>query len=72
MSKRRSSDESPVNGKKERNSVTLEQKLDVNKRYEQNKHVVDIASALGISEWLSEPRGNRLRNLRKTMKIQQE
>jgi hypothetical protein len=53
--KHRSNEKSPTSDKKQRTSVTLEQKLDVIKRNERNTHVVDIASALGISEWLSEP-----------------
>jgi hypothetical protein len=48
MSKCRSSDEGATNGKKQRKSITLEETLDMIKRHECNKHMVDIGSVLGI------------------------
>jgi hypothetical protein len=44
MEKRKSSDRRGVRGKKQRKFLTLEEKLDVIKRYERNKRTVDIES----------------------------
>jgi hypothetical protein len=48
MSKCRSSNKSATSGKKQRKSITLEEKLDVIKRYERNKCTADIGNALEI------------------------
>jgi transposase-like protein len=48
ISKCRSSGKSATSGKKQRKSITLEEKLDLIKRYQHNKCKVDIASAMGI------------------------
>jgi hypothetical protein len=50
MSKRRSSDKSATSGKKQRKSITLEEKLHVIKWYEHNKCKVDITNAMGMPE----------------------
>jgi transposase-like protein len=50
MSKRGSSDRSDTGGKKQRKTITLEEKLNMIKRYEHNEHAVDIVNAMGISE----------------------
>jgi hypothetical protein len=50
MEKRKNSDRRAVHGKKQRKSLTLEEKLDVIKRYERNERNVDIVRVTGISE----------------------
>jgi hypothetical protein len=50
MNKYRSNDKSATCGRKQRKSVTFEEKLDVMKRYERNEHTVDVANAMGILE----------------------
>jgi transposase-like protein len=50
MSKCRSSGNSATSGKKQRKSITFEEKLDVIKRYERDECTVDIANAIGIPE----------------------
>jgi hypothetical protein len=48
ISKHSSSDKSAASGKKERRSLTLEEKLNVIERYECNKCTVVIANAVRI------------------------
>jgi hypothetical protein len=50
MSKRGSSDRNDTGGKKQTKTITLEEKLDVIRRYERNESTVDIVNATGISE----------------------
>jgi hypothetical protein len=50
MSKHGSNDKSATSGKNQRKSVTLEEKLDVIKRYECNRCTAGIANAMGIPE----------------------
>jgi hypothetical protein len=44
MEKRKNSDRRAAHGKKQRKSLTFEEKLDVIKRYERNERTVDIDS----------------------------
>jgi hypothetical protein len=48
MSKYGSSDRSDTGGKKQRKTITLEEKLDVIRRYECNERTVDTVNAMGI------------------------
>jgi hypothetical protein len=50
MSIRGSSDGSATRGKRERKSVTLDEKVDLIKRYESNERKVCMAKAAGIPE----------------------
>jgi predicted aconitase len=48
MNKYGSSDRSDAGGKKQRKTITLEDKLDVIRRYEHNERMVDMVNAMGI------------------------
>jgi hypothetical protein len=48
MIKHGSSDRSAADGKRQRKSITLEEKLDVIKKCEYNEHTVGIGNAMGI------------------------
>jgi hypothetical protein len=48
MRKRGSSDRIDTGGKKKRKTITLEEKLNVIRRYECNESTVDIVNATGI------------------------
>jgi hypothetical protein len=50
LEKRKNSDRRAAHGKKQRKSLTLEETLDVIKRYERNERTVDIVRVTGISE----------------------
>jgi hypothetical protein len=50
MSKRGSSDRSNTGGKKQRKTITLEEKLDQIISYEINERTVDLVNATGIPE----------------------
>jgi hypothetical protein len=49
LSKHASSDRGAAGGKRQRKSITLEEKLYVIIRYEHNKHTADIVNAMKIS-----------------------
>jgi hypothetical protein len=50
ISKRGSSDRSDNGGKKQRKTITIEEKLHVIRGYERNERSVDIVNATGIPE----------------------
>jgi hypothetical protein len=58
MSKHRSS---AASGKKQRKSITLQEKVNMIKRYECDKCTVVIANAVGIPKSIKEPEGKKPR-----------
>jgi hypothetical protein len=70
LSKHASSDRGVAGGKRQRKSITLEEKLYVIIRYEHNKHTADIASAMKISKLTFRTLGSTMIKLREVVKLQ--
>jgi transposase-like protein len=64
------SDRSDTGGKKQRKTITPEEKLDVIRRYELNESTVDIVNATGIPEPTLRTLRKQVIKLRKTVKVQ--